>query len=414
MTKPQAEFRALECKYPLFVGGYGSGKTQTLMNGALLDASEGGRKSLIGLYAPTYDLVDLIIATRLKETLEEQNIKFTHNKKENTIKTRSTQFGGFILRSCDNPDRIVGYETYRSHIDELDTLKFKNATKVWNKVIGRNRQKPKSCDNPINKVSAYTTPEGFQFVHDRWVKKGGDNYDYVQADSRSNPYLPDGYVDALYETYTDELAIAYVEGKFVNLTSGTVYKAYNRDVHRSFETIKEGETLFIGCDFNVTKMACTIYVRREGGKVWHAVAELSEMYDTPDMIKTIKNQFVGHKIVMYPDASGGNRSTKDASKSDIDLLRGAGFEVRVKKTNPSVKDRVNASNKALRRGRVYVNDFACPTVASCLEEQAYDKNGEPDKKSGKDHQNDATTYPIAYEMPVVKPVASFNFGVIGR
>ena len=38
------------------------------------------------------------------------------------------------------------------------------------------------------------------------------------------------------------------------------------------------------------------------------------------------------------------------------------------------------------------------------QQQAYDKNGEPDKSGGVDHQNDGTTYPIAYEMPIRKPV----------
>jgi hypothetical protein len=52
-----------------------------------------------------------------------------------------------------------------------------------------------------------------------------------------------------------------------------------------------------------------------------------------------------------------------------------------------------------------VNDVQCPETARCLEQQAYDKNGEPDKQTGFDHQNDATGYPIAYEFPVVKPVA---------
>jgi len=61
-------------------------------------------------------------------------------------------------------------------------------------------------------------------------------------------------------------------------------------------------------------------------------------------------------------------------------------------------------NKALESGMVKVNEQTCPVAARCLEQQAYDKNGEPDKSGGNDHQNDATTYPIAYEMPVVKPV----------
>jgi hypothetical protein len=45
-------------------------------------------------------------------------------------------------------------------------------------------------------------------------------------------------------------------------------------------------------------------------------------------------------------------------------------------------------------------------MASNFEQQAYDKNGEPDKKSGFDHQNDASGYPIAYEFPVIRPYQS--------
>ena len=112
----------------------------------------------------------------------------------------------------------------------------------------------------------------------------------------------------------------------------------------------------------------------------------------------------GHHIVIYPDASGKNRKSNNASTSDIAQLQQAGFEVRAKPSNPAVKDRVSAMNKALESCMVMVNEQACPDTARCLEQQAYDKNGEPDKGGGSDHQNDASTYPIAYEMPVVKPV----------
>jgi hypothetical protein len=66
-------------------------------------------------------------------------------------------------------------------------------------------------------------------------------------------------------------------------------------------------------------------------------------------------------------------------------------------------------NKALECGLVKVNIKNAPATAKCLEKQAYNVNGEPDKKSGFDHQNDATTYPIVYEMPVVKPLIDMGF-----
>ncbi|MFT7994068.1 terminase, partial [Salmonella enterica subsp. enterica serovar Enteritidis] len=79
----------------------------------------------------------------------------------------------------------------------------------------------------------------------------------------------------------------------------------------------------------------------------------------------------GHHIVMYPDASGKNRKSTDASTSDIAQLQNAGFEIRAKSVNPAVKDRVASVNKALESGRLMVNEQACPVTARCLEQQAY-------------------------------------------
>jgi hypothetical protein len=126
------------------------------------------------------------------------------------------------------------------------------------------------------------------------------------------------------------------------------------------------------------------------------------------MINIIKSKYNDHKIYMYPDASGRGRSTNNASVSDISLLQQAGFIIRAKPTNPRVRDRIMSANRAFEQGYVKINANKCPRTAECLEQQIY-KNGEPDKASGTDHQNDATTYPIAYEFPIVRPVAKVDF-----
>ena len=410
-TKPQADFFNLDCKFPAFIGGFGVGKSETMCNSALLDSLEGGADSLIAMYEPTYDLVRLILAPRMQEKLSEWGVRYTYNKSENIIYTSTGQMGDFILRTLDNPSRIVGYESFRAKIDELDTLKTEHAQDAWNKIIARNRQRPSTyqamSEKPVNTVSIFSTPEGFRFAYQRWSKNKTDDYQMIQAHTQSNPFLPEDYIQSLRDTYPQQLLEAYLEGKFVNLTAGTVYSSYNRDKHNSSETIQPGEPLFIGCDFNVTKQAATVYVKR--GSVWHAVQELVDMYDTPDMIATIKSKYPKHVIYIYPDASGGARKTVNASLSDIALLEQAGFNVRVNKKNPAVRDRIIATNAAFDNGLLKINAKACVIVAQCLEQQSYNANGEPDKASGNDHQNDATTYPIVYEMPVIKPVANVNF-----
>jgi len=415
-TEPQAAFYSLDCMYPLFVGGYGSGKSEALVNRAILD-SFAGPEAIIAIYAPTYDLLNLILWPRVQKKLTEFGIEFVANKVEKTIVTKGGQTGTFIFRSMDKPSSIIGYESYRAHVDELDTLGTK-ASDAWRNIIARNRQK-NFIGYESNTVCAYTTPEGYCFVYERWVKGENNLYQRVHADSRSNPYLPDSYIDALIATYPEELANAYIKGQFVNLVGGNVYSNYDRDAHRSNEQIIPGDILRIGCDFNVNKQAATVFVTRSGGHEWHAVDELVDMKDTPEMIRIINERYKGHKIIIYPDASGNSRKSVNADSSDIALLHQAGFEVRAKKSkdgrgyvNPAVRDRIVATNVAFSKGRIFINDNKCRRVAECLEQQAYDRNGEPDKTSGTDHQNDATTYPIVYEMAIRKPVARIEFNNI--
>jgi hypothetical protein len=399
-TDPQARFLSLPHKFRLFCAGFGAGKSEAMANAALIDACQSS-VALIGLYAPTYDLVRRITAPRIMSKLDLHGIPHRYNKQESVIYTSAPRFGDFILRTMENPERIIGYETHQAHCDELDTLKKEHARHAWNQVLARNRQVPPGMRGTINRASAYTTPEGFRFCYERWVSVGGADYGMVQAASSSNPFLPDDYIDSLRATYPASLVAAYIEGRFVNLATGTVYNAYDRARCRSTETIQPNEPLFIGQDFNVGNMASTVYVKR--GQTWHAADQLTAVYDTPALIRILLERYAGHRITIYPDASGNSRKTVNASDSDISLLKQAGFSVRVNPSNPRVKDRIMSVNVALETGRMFVNDAKCPDVVACLEQQAYDKNGEPDKAAGFDHQNDATGYPIVFEMPVVKP-----------
>ena len=222
----------------------------------------------------------------------------------------------------------------------------------------------------------------------------------------SNPYLPEDYVQSLRDIYPANLLSAYLEGKFVNLHSGTVFNNYDRIACRSTMTADDSTLVRIGMDFNVTNMSAVAYIVH--GDEWHAVNEFKGIYDTPAMIRAIQEKYPNHVVRIYPDASGRSRKTVDASISDISLLESAGFAVYANKANPFVKDRILAANTAFDKGRLLVNDTLCPEYARCLEQLAYDDNGTPDKKSNLDHLPDAGTYPIAFEIPVVKPVADLR------
>ena len=188
---------------------------------------------------------------------------------------------------------------------------------------------------------------------------------------------------------------------------GVIYYCFNRQTNASNESVVGNETLHIGMDFNVTKMAAVVYVKR--GEQLHAVDEFTNLFDTPAMIDAIRDKYPKNPVAVYPDASGDNRKSNNASETDITLLKKARFTVYVNPRNPAVKDRINSSNarfcNTLGERNLFVNLEKCPQFVKCLERHIYDDNGQPDKKSGFDHMNDAGTYPVAYLFPIRKDIS---------
>lgn len=414
LTKSQAEFMNLTTTNNLFCAGMGSGKTYTLGLAAVLDIMKGGDVFTV-VYEPDYTLIKEVALPSVEHWLNYFDVEYTYNKNDHKITTKSNQIGNILFKSLDDPEKLIGYQSYSSHIDELDTLNEEKAKYAYQKIIGRNRLQPnihkdyrKYNENTgkydvINRINVYTTPEGYKFCYKKWKAQNLPNHSMVQGKTRENPTITDAYIEEMTQGLTEQQVHAYLEGEFVNMTAGTVYYAYDREVHTSKETITPREPLYIGMDFNVYNMSATVYVKRCGGQEWHAVDEIHGVRDTADIITVIQDrwQSQGHQIYVYPDASGAAAKTS-AATSDIAQLRAAGFSVRARKKNPRVKDRVAATNRAFEQSILYVNEDTCPQVATCFEQQPYNKMGEPCKNSGSDHQNDASTYPIAYELPIKK------------
>ena len=408
---PQTRFMQMPHKFRAFVSGYGGGKTW-VGSTAMCARFWSHPKVNQGYFAPTYPQIRDIFYPTIEEVAHGIGLRTKENIANHEVDFYSGRNyrGTAICRSMENPATIVGFKVGHALVDEFDVMTPVKAAAAWRKIIARLR-----WENSSNGCDVTTTPEGFRTTHKLFVADVAEkpalasSYGLVQASTRDNARnLPEGYIEALVDAYPTEQIEAYIDGHFCNLTTGTVYRSYNRVHHASKETVQPGEALFIGMDFNIGKMAATIYVQRPNG--WHAVAEAHSIFDTPAMIRVIKERYPANGITIYPDASGASGHSVDASKSDIALLQQARFNVRVRSTNPRVRDRVLSVNKQFEQGKLWVNSQLCPTVARCLEQQAYNDAGEPDKAAGFDHQNDATGYPLAYEFPISRPVVQFRVG----
>ena len=436
LTEPQTELMRSDKKFILFVAGFGSGKSQGMVVNALNDLFN-YKGANIALYAPTYDLLKLIVMQYVEEILTNGNFTFKINGSEHIFYVEG--YGKIICRSMDNPGRIVGYETFRAHCYEMDILGEHKARLAWQKIIARNRQKIYQSDEygrripqlesngdfvfingrqqfktEMNRVSAYTTPEGFGFAYKRWVKEEDTqgNYGMVRATTYSNEHnLPEDYIETLRSSYPAELIDAYLLGKFVNLTSGRVYRKFDRSLNASTEKVIGNEGIHVGMDFNIEHGAAVIHVIRS--ETAHAVDEIFDSYDTDDTIRILNERYPNNPITVYPDATGKKRSSSNGAPTatDIEKLRSQGYSITVDYSNPLIRDRVNCVNARILNGLGERNYFvvvdACPNTIETLEQQAWDDNGVPDKKTGLDHIGDALGYFLAKRFPISRQNAGF-------
>lgn len=393
--------------FPALVGGFGCGKTESLLYRCLshifvygpLFKKHGCGVYSFGLYEPTFDLVTIILFPRLEELLSTYNINYTLNKTEKIITLHDLN-AKIILRTMENPEKIIGYETSDAIIDELDTLKEEKAAEVFQKILARNRKaKP---DGKPNTVGVTTTPEGFKFVYKTWkLTKEPEKYVIIQGKTKNNIYLPDDYIPNLLGLYPANKLKAYLEGEFVNLVGNTVYDTFNRELSNFEYKLNQSDTIHIGMDFNVGKMSAVISVIKD--KKMYVFDEIFGVLDTPAMIKEINSRYKGRNIIIYPDASGRSRKSVDASKSDLSLLKDY-FIVKARSKNPGVKNRVMSvqtmflNMKGERNLFVYVDK--CKNLVDNLEQQVYDSNGDPDKSNGQDHMLDALGYSVYWNFPL--------------
>lgn len=399
---PQSKFLTLKKKYRAFVAGFGSGKTW-IGAGAQCKTIYEHPGVPLGYFAPTYPQIRDIYFPTVEEVAYNWGLTVKINEANKEVHVYCAGFyrSTIICRSMEKPQTIIGFKIGRGLADEIDTMPELKADQAWNKMIARLRYVEHGL---VNGMDVTTTPEGYKFTYKRFHKDPKPSYGMIQASTYDNEkYLPADYIDSLLESYPAQLIEAYLNGEFVNLTSGSIYTGFDRRLNHTMDVHDGFEDVFIGMDFNVMKMAAVVHVMR--GDEPRAVMEFIDVYDTPTMCELIKDQFgLVSNIYIYPDASGRNSSSKNYSETDISILAEYGFHIVANNKNPLVKDRIQSMNamfcNAKHERRYKVNTDKCPKYTEALEQQVYDPFGQPDKSSGVDHPNDAGGYFIVKEFPI--------------
>lgn len=363
--------------------------------------------------APTQKQARRVFWRRLKQAIPESWRACKPNETDMLITLKS----GHLIRcvGLENYDDLRGSGLFFVLVDEWADCKYA----AWEEVL---RPMLSTCQYTIPGVGTFKgghalrigTPKGFNHCYDTYRdgQVGGEpDHKSWQYSSLAGGNVPAEELEAARRTMDPRTFRQEYDASFENY-SGVVYYTFDRRECSTTERIQPAEALHIGMDFNVMKMSAVVFVVRDGLPL--ALDEFHDVRDTPDMIEKIQARFQGHSIAVYPDASGQNTSSKNASESDLSLLKKAGFTVVVNSTNPSVKDRVNSLNamflNTYGERRLKVNIDQCHKLTQCLERQVYTDKGEPDKKGGYDHMNDAAGYFIAKRYPIKQIATSINMG----
>ena len=410
----QNNFIRSKAKYPALVAGYGSGKTVAFVLKGLLEAGRNPTKTIL-LAEPTFPMIRDVLQPTLEELLHELGMSFQYRASEMKYTIQwSKGWSQIILRSAENWRRWAGLNLAGFGIDEAALLKD---DKAWNMGLSRLR------DGSHLSGWITTTPEGFNFVYDLWKDQPKNGYDLIKGKTTDNTFLPQDFIDSLYENYDNKLISSYIHGNFVNLQYGTCYYGFDRVKNVEQVSYNSSLPIRIAMDFNVDPISCVLFqihktkpkirvfdeiqLSHSGGQdlMTERLAKLIKdkyPYENPNLLQPKHEVDTTGHYICYPDPAGKSRHTS-AFMSDHDILRRQGFGLRVKKKAPSVIDSVNAVNKAME---FTIVDPKCKEFIKDLE-QVVLKEGtrEIDKaNSERTHLTDAFRYSIDYEFPVKRPV----------
>jgi hypothetical protein len=390
--------------------GYGAGKTRALCAKAVMLAAV--NQGFIGcVMEPTGPLIRDIWQTDFEAFLEAYDIPYTF--RASPLPEYMLHLPGgdtkILCRSFENWSRIIGLNLAWVLADEIDTVTPSIANKAFPKILGRLRS------GNVRQFGAASTPEGFRWM---WNTFGSDeakqrpDRQLIKMRTADNPHLPPDFIERLEANYDPSLLRAYLDGEFVNLTTGQVYDRFDRAKHVT-TTVPDitREPVRVGIDFNVGNMSAVIAVRLNNGLL--VIDEIAGAHDTDALAQEIRRRHPQQQIYIYPDASGGSRST-NASQTDIQILESYGMSNQSPRSNPPVRDRVAAVQALLQNGKGQVRlqvAQGCRRVIECLELQCYNDKGEPDKDAGFDHMNDALGYLVWREFNPLHAGAGRSTGI---
>ena len=354
--------------------------------------------------APTRDQAKDIFWEDVKQ---QYRLFLAESPSESKLKIRLLNGSEIYIVGLDKPQRIEGQPWNGCHITEFADLK------------------PGAWQNNIRPVLSDTrgfaildgVPEGRNFYYDLALYAAGgalpetkpikgayaDNDDWAYYAWFSADVLEPDEIDAAKRELDPRTFRQEFEASFEDI-EGLAYYQFSDKNLKAVE-YRQNEKVHVGMDFNVNPMTAVL-CHTDGV----TLEQFGEIYlknsNTFEMRDALKERFKPEQIIIYPDSTG--RATEsNATESDLSILKQAGFEIRAHRSNPRIKDRVNAVNSLIcsAKGaiRYFVNAQNCHHTLNDFHRVERLPDGRLNKKQeaeGLKHITDALGYLVAYKWPV--------------
>jgi hypothetical protein len=322
----------------------------------------------------------------------------------------------------DRPERIEGRSLDHVVLDEFDDMK----ADVWPLHV-----RP-ALDDPVRPLGTATfigTPNGRSHIWQlRTQVLGGALPGSEFFHWSSETVLSPEAIAELRATLDEQTFRQEVQADFVHF-GGRAYYSFERETHQDALPYDQTAPLVLCFDFNVKPGVAAVLQesRYEGnladvdrrqpitmgiGEVW-----IGQNSRTHRVCEQLIRDWGTHRgpVIVDGDATGGARhSSQGIRGTDWDIIRdmlrtvfGERLSIRVQKSNPSERARVNAMNSRLRSMdrtiRFLVDPKRAPHLAADLDEVAVDEDsGELDKKANPmlTHLTDAVGYFVHRKHPI--------------
>lgn len=346
-------------------------------------------KGFIG--ANTYNQLQNATLATFFTVLDEFNIPYQYNRQRNLIRAGDRLIYAYSL---ENFDAIRGIEVGWAWLDETrDTPKA-----AFNVVLGRMRDR--NCKRRLLRLTS--SPNGFDWLYDDFAgPEKKSSYEVIFGRTQDNVFLPDGYAESLKESYDSKAYEQEVLGRFVNLTQGSIYWSFRREVHALYELpVALGQKVRVAMDFNVNPMTAIAFTDESGVIRVHKEYYMMSS-NTHELAEAIIRDW-GVCTEVIPDSTGKALKTSSRGLSDHAILRDHGLIV-VTNRNPARMDRYNCVNNLLEKERILI-DKRCAALIRDLEKVSYEEGtNKPDASDHRlTHISDALGYACWWSYPLVK------------